>query len=250
MTSDAGQSLLVGRLSPDRELARHAGFALFVLVHLERRGLLPRQLTAGQRDASRWLPLLPDAVRMVNGQNPHLLADFAAEERIDALSGLDPGAAAELVGWLEGQRLEQEEPQIAYELGMLALGVELPSILVRGLREAPISPHTDTVELPDGSGYPTIFLSTLHPQWRAAERATLCVEGTDATQLAGWAMLLLSGQLAPPPNSIRRVVAADRTALHEREYDLALAYNVAPWLTKAGPAALAGAIRAKQIVLL
>ena len=76
MVSDAGQSLLVGRLSPDRELARQAAFALFVRAYAEAAGLLPR----GSGRSRRW-----SASRQLIGEvadvNPHVVAAFVARAR-------------------------------------------------------------------------------------------------------------------------------------------------------------------------
>jgi hypothetical protein len=243
VVSDAGQSLLVGRLSPDRELARNAAFSLFVRVYLEQAGLLPRRLlgAGGTPEApgpARGAPVgprataadLPEAIAEVAAANPHVVAHFVPPARRAALATLDPGALEELLGWLRAQRVHEEEPQIAYELGMLALAVELPAILVRGLRQAPVGPESRVAELPDGAGYPTVFLATLHPEWRAATGARLFVSGGDAEQLAGWAMLLLSRTLRPPAGSITRVAPDAPLPLSGERFDLALVYNPVPWL--------------------
>jgi hypothetical protein len=225
VVSDAGQSLLVGRLSPDRELARNAAFALFVRVYLEQAGLLSRRLVGAERATD-----LPEAIAEVAATNPHVVAHFVPPARRAALATLDPGALGELLGWLRAQRVHEEEPQIAYELGMLALAVELPAILVRGLRQAPVGPESRVAELPDGAGYPTVFLATLHPEWRAATGARLFVSGGDAEQLAGWAMLLLSRTLRPPAGSVTRVPPEAPLPLSGERFDLALVYNPVPWL--------------------
>ena len=242
MVSEAGQSLLVGRLSADRELARCAAFALFVRVYLQQVGLLPERLTPATTP-----DLLPAAIAEVAVANPHVVAPFVSPEGREALAGLDGGAVGELLGWLLAQRVHQEEPQVAYELGMLALSVELPPILVRGLREAEVRPHSRVVELPDGGGYAAVFLSTLHPQWQASERVSLVVSGGDAELLAGWAMLLLSRTLAPPPGSIVKVSAESAPPLSAGRFDLALIYNPVPWL--ASPAAARAAVDAAAYVL-
>ena len=183
----------------------------------------------------------------VVGANPHVVAPFVSPDRREALAGLDGEAVQELLGWLLAQRVHQEEPQVAYELGMLALSVELPPILVRGLREAEVHPHSRVAELPDGGGYAAVFLSTLHPQWQAAGSLRLFVSGGDAELLAGWAMLLLSRALAPPPGSIVKVKEGGVTPLSSERFDLALVYNPAPWL--ASPAAVREAVDASAYVL-
>jgi hypothetical protein len=241
-------SLLVGRLSADGELARHAAFALFVRVYLEHTGLIARRVLDAPGGSGPIAAGLPNAIASIVGQNAHLVAYFADPARRAALAALDERATQELLGWLRVQHVEREEPQIAYELGMLALGVELPPILVRGLRNAHVEPDSCVVELPDGSGYAAIFLSTLHPTWRAAERTRLFVEGVDAEQLAAWAMLLLSRQIAPPHGSIQRVTRGARQPLDGVACDLALVYNPVPWL--AAPDDYEHAVSAGQLLVL
>jgi hypothetical protein len=242
VVSDAGQSLLVGRLSADRELARQAAFALFVRAYAEAAGLVPPEMGEAPRGED-----LPGLVGALAAVNPHVVAAFVDPARRAALAGLDQPAVRELAGWLRAQRVHQEEPQVAYELGLLALGAELPAILVRGLRQAPVTAGTRVAELPDGSGYATVFLATLHPQWRAAGNARLFVSGADAEQLAGWAMLLLSRTLTPPPGSIVRVPAGAAVPLTAERFDLALIYHPAPWL--GDPATARRAVAATDYVL-
>jgi hypothetical protein len=242
MVSEAGQSLLVGRLSPDRELARTAAFALFVRVYLQQVGLLPERLSPATTPEH-----LPAAIAEVAGANPHVVAPFVSPDRRAALAGLDGEAVRELLGWLLAQRVHQEESQVAYELGMLALSVELPPIVVRGLREAEVHPHSRVAELPDGGGYAAVFLSTLHPRWKAPGRLRLFVGGGDAELLAGWAMLLLSRTLVPPPGSIIKVKEGSVRPLSAERFDLALVYNPAPWL--ASPAVAREAVSAAAFVL-
>jgi hypothetical protein len=243
MVSEAGQSLLVGRLSPDRDLARNAAFALFVRVYLEQVELLPRRLLA----PAPAMASLPDAIADVLEGNPHVCAFFADPGRRQGLSGLDEPAVRELLGWLQAQRVQDEEPQIAYELGLLALGAELPAIMVRGLRQATVGPESLVAELPDGAGYPTVFLATLHPDWRAATGARLFVSGGDAEQLAGWAMLLLTRTLRLAPGSIVKVAAGAALPLSDERFDLALHYNPVPWL--AAPQDYTRALRAAAVVV-
>lgn len=254
----APQSMLIGRLSPDRELARQAAFALFVQAYLEQVGFVRRRFTSqkrstaseskGSTEVAPLLEELPEAVAEVRQHNPHILRYFEHPARVAALSTLDASAGQELLGWLQAQQLEAEEPQMAYELAALALGVELPAILVRGLRQAQVLPESQVIELPDGSGYPTIFLSTLQPHWPAAQRARLFVQSTDAEQLAAWAMLLLAQRLVPPSGSIVRVTQQQGLPFQESECDFALVYNPVSWLAapeqyeKAARAAKAGQV--------
>ena len=48
------------------------------------------------------------------------------------------------------------------------------------------------------------------------------MEGVDAEQLAGWAMVLLSRRLAARPGSVTRVTAGDCAALRGERFDLAV----------------------------
>ncbi|HEU5316819.1 MAG TPA: hypothetical protein VFX49_11965 [Chloroflexota bacterium] len=202
----------VRRLAPEPELARNAAFALFTLAYLDAVGLAPAPSGAPLRER----------VDGVRGTNEHLLASFGDGALRDGLASVDPGAARDLEGWARAQRLEREEAQVAYELGVLALGAALPPVLVRGLRELTLAPDTTVAELPNGAGYPTVFLASLHPQWEAAACATLYVTSIDARQLAAWAMLLLTRRLETP--AVVTVDDAGRFA-GGTEYDLAVSYN-------------------------
>jgi hypothetical protein len=185
-----------------------------------------------------------------------LLAFFTQPERSAALTTLDSDAVRELVGWAAAQHVEREEPQIAYELGMLALGVELPGILVGALRDLELRHETTVAELPDGSGYPTVFLATLHPQWPAAERARCFVSSVDAEQLAAWAFVVLGRLRTPPPGAVVRVAPETPRPFQDSPYGVALLYNTVPWLGTAADAAAAlsasagSPVRARDVVLL
>lgn len=213
----------VGRLSPEPGLARRAAFALFTLAYLTGTGTL---------DAVPVPDALPQVVAGLGRENPHLFAAFDRPARREALAGIDAGAARDLVGWARAQRLDREPAQIAYELGVLALGVTLPPVLVRSLRLLDLTPGTMVAELPDAAGYPTVFLSTLHPHWPAATNARLLVYGEDARQLAAWALLLLTRRLAPPPGAIMHLPEAPEvplTAGGGAAFDVAVSYNPVAW---------------------
>jgi len=203
----------VRRLAPDVTLARQAAFALFALTYLDQTGLAEPAGTIVER---------VDRAALIN---PHLFAPFAREAgNAEALAKVDADAANDLIGWSRAQRLDREEPQVAYELGLLALGAALPPVLVGSLRQLDLTPDTRVAELPDGAGYPTIFLATLHPHWHAAEQITLFVTSTDARQLAAWALLVLTRTLALRDGAIVDVAA--RAAPEGRsEFDIALLYN-------------------------
>jgi hypothetical protein len=241
----------VRRLAADPELARQASFALFSLTFLEQAGLLPAGTPAISGAApDALIEALPAMVAAVSEKNPHLLAFFDDESRRTDLATIDPVAARDLAGWARSQRLEREEAQVAYELALLALGIELPPVIVRSLRQLDLSDETWVAELPDGAGYPTVFLQTLNPQWPAARRARLFVESTAARQLAAWAMLLLAKTLEPPARSIVPVSLSGQNAhglLAEEEFDVALAYN--PTRTLGGPAKWRERVRARRYVV-
>src|SRR5688500_15357441 len=109
----------VQRLAPDPTDARRAAFALFALTFLEQIGL--------QAAAEDYAARLAAAASL----NPHL---FAGTEPAQ-LAQVDQRAALDLTRWAAAQRLDREEPQVAYELGLLALGVTLPPVLVGTLRQ-------------------------------------------------------------------------------------------------------------------
>ncbi len=240
---------LVSRLHVDPEMARQASFALFALTYLEETGQLARRLTQEGRGAAPPLPVdqLALAVDNVRRSNEHLLAWFSDDARRRRLAEVDALAARDLVGWVRAQRLEREEPQVAYELALLALGTELPPVMVRSLRELELDPSSRVAELPDGSGYPTVFLSALRPAWDAARSARLFVSSVEARQLAGWAMVLLTRRLELPDGTITVVDASSRRPFAEEEFNAALAYNPAPWL---GPTdQWPGLVRAQRAVV-
>jgi hypothetical protein len=200
----------VQRLAPDPLVARRAAFALFVLTFLEQIGLQSDAVNEGAKLAA------------AQRQNPHLFAGIETHQ----LSAVDQRAALDLTRWARAQRLDREEPQVAYELGLLALGVELPPVLVGSLRQLDLTPTTRVVELPNGAGYPVVFLQSLHPHWRAAEYATHLVTSSDARQLAAWSHLLLTRRLTPRHGAIVHVTAGETSRAHEAE--IALLYNSPP----------------------
>lgn len=206
----------IRRLTPDPYLARHTAFALLVLTYLEAVALADPDGTVRTR------------VEQVLAANPHLFAAFQAPPARHHLDHIAEQPARDLAAWARAQHLEREDPLVAYELGLLALGVELPPVLVRGLRELELTPDTTVAELPDGSGYPTVFLASLHPHWPAAEHSTLFAASTDARQLAAWAILLLTRQLTPPRGAIVHVPPDALPPLDNRTFDLALVYNPTP----------------------
>jgi hypothetical protein len=235
--------------SHDAQLARYASFALVVQVYLEQMGLVPRRFVPEESRAPVALPpvdRLPEAVGHIVARNPHLLVVFADAGRRDALASLDQVAVRDLIGWVRGQHLDREEAQVAYELGLLALGAVVPSVYVRALRRVELHSESRVVELPDGAGYPTVFLSTLHPHWSAAGRTRFLVHAAEAEQLAAWALLLLSKDLVAPTDAIRRIPAEPQLPLDPLSYDVALIYN--PIRALSEPPSWSQAVRAEQYV--
>jgi hypothetical protein len=268
VTTTAGQSLLVGRLHTDPHLARQAAFALLALVFLEgmgydltpriTNGLSPAGPSAAQPGAAAAGPSAAqpgaaaagagrrETVRALQESNSCLLPEFAAPARRALLDDLDPTASMEWTGWVRAQRLEREPALVAYELGVLTLGVELPPVLVRSLRDAPVAPASRVVELPGGAGYAAALLAALHPRWNPAGHLTLLVGEGEAAQLAAWAQLLLTRQLTPAPGSLVRVTPDSPRPFVAEAVDLALAYNLPPWLAR--DPSVAAVVQARQVL--
>jgi hypothetical protein len=252
----AGQSLLIGRLHPDPEFARQASFAVLALTYLEAVGLVPASFLQAMdaRAGPSGDGLLEHLAGMIGGvvrANRHVLAYFGPAGRRAALRDLDATAVRELGGWVRAQHLDREEPQIVYELAALALGIELPAILVGALRELQLAPDCQVVEVPDGAGYPVVYLSTLHSHWQPADHFSLFVEGHDAQQLAGWTSILLTRKLRPTPGSVVVMSRARLARIRPRRADIALVYNPVPWLAAGAEASqLARIVLARQVVSL
>ena len=190
---------LTGALSPDRELARHAALALYTLLWLEGAAVLPRRLGAAdqrRRPAADDLPgpaVLAATLREVAARWPRLFPYFTAPGACDAVAGIAPAAWRQLLGWLRAQPLAGTEPQALYEIGLMVLGVAFPAVDIATIRDLPVSRRTRVVEWPNAAGYPTLLLATFHPDWFAADRVRLYVQGDEATVLAAWALTLLHG---------------------------------------------------------
>ena len=190
---------LTGALSPDRELARHAAFALYTLLWLEATEAVPRRLGAAdqrRRPAGGDLAgpeVLAATLREVVARWPRLFPYFTAPGACDAVAGLAPEAWRQLLGWLRAQPLAGTEPQALYEIGLMVLGVAFPAVDIATIRDLPVSRRTRVVEWPNAAGYPTLLLATFHPDWFTADRVRLYAQGTEATVLAAWALTLLHG---------------------------------------------------------
>ena len=190
---------LTGALSPDRELARHAAFALYTLLWLEATEAVPRRLgTADQRrrpdaDDMAGPEVLAETLRAVVARWPRLFPYFTAPGAGDAVAGFAPEAWRQLFGWMRAQPLAGTEPQALYEIGLMVLGVAFPAVDIATIRDLPVGRRTRVVEWPNAAGYPTLLLATFHPDWFAADRVRLYAQGHEATMLAAWALTLLHG---------------------------------------------------------
>lgn len=208
---------LTGALSPDRELARHAAFALYTLLWLEATGAVPQRLGAAdqrRRPAGADLPgpeVLAETLHEVTARWPRLFPYFTAPGACDAVAGVVPAAWRQLLGWLRAQPLAGTDPQALYEIGLMVLGVAFPAVDIATIRDLPVGRRTRVVEWPNAAGYPTLLLATFHPGWFASDRVRLYVQGDEATVLAAWSLTLLHGNPDWPAATLTTVaeVAAE-----------------------------------------
>ena len=157
---------------------------------------------------------------------------LVGREILDATSvanrhAIDERACGDFITWVRSQHLEQEAPLVAYELGVLALGVELPGVMLRSLREVHLDAETTVCETPDGGGYATAFLSSMHPHW--GKHAVLCASTDDGERLSTWALVLLHGGLAIGPRSVIRMTSI-QDIRDVPPSDLLLIYNPSHWM--------------------
>jgi hypothetical protein len=157
----------------------------------------------------------------------------------EAISGT---AATDFIGWVRAQRLDREPPLVAYELAMLALGADLPSVVLRSLREAEVAPDATTFETPDGGGYATAFLATYHPDWRG--HALLGASTVIGARLAAFASALRADNLNSHGDIV--VVAPGKTEPALPQIDLLLIYNLPDWF--GDPASVRRRIGARQTI--
>lgn len=228
----AERSAFPASLADDFELARQAGFALFVATFVEDAGLLglKTSATTGHPPVADDFERFPSIVADVACANPHLLPFFRDESCLARLRDVRAPAWREMRRWLASQHLAGADAQVGYELGALALGVDLQPILVGGLRHLQLCAGATVAELPNGSGYPTVLLANRHSHFDAGRQARLFVEGEDAEALAAWALVVLTRELRPPPGAVERVTPADRDRMRACAFDVVLAYQLVPWL--------------------
>ena len=223
----------VAALHPDPRIARLIAFGLVVAVVAEGRKWLPSD---GEicTDVVPYLDVI-DAKNSLFAVGPRAVGYDRAS--------IAPLAVRDFAGWVRAQRLDREPPLVAYELAMLALGAELPSVVLRSLREAELTPDATTFETPDGGGYATAFLATYHPEWRG--RALLGASTETGARLAAFASALRADTLGPTGN-----VVLVREGVPDPELptvDLLLIYNPPPWY--GDPATVRRRIAAHKAIL-
>ena len=223
----------VAALHPDPRTARLIAFGLVVAVVAVGRKWLPI-------DGEIRTDVVPH-LDVIDAKNP-LIAAGPRSVGYDRASTA-PLAVRDFAGWVRAQRLDREPPLVAYELAMLALGAELPSVVLRSLREAQLAPDATTFETPDGGGYATAFLATYHPEWRG--RALLGASTKTGARLAAFASALRADTLDPTGD-----VVLVREGVPEPELpavDLLLIYNPPPWY--GDPSAVRRRIAARKAIL-
>lgn len=210
----------VAALHPDDPVARAIAFGLVVSDLARARGWLTVPAHPGADTVH--------ALDMLDTQNPLLqVGPVLARYKPGTI---DPRAVADFAAWVRAQRLEREPPLVAYELAMLALGAELPGVVLRSLREAELEADSTTFETPDGGGYATTFLATYHTGWRG--RALIGASTTTAQRLGALASALRSDTLSPTGDVVRIVEGDSHPALPT--IDLLLIYNPPAWFGNPG----------------
>ena len=203
----------VAALHPDDATARLVAFGLVVAAVAEGRGWIA---SGAVSDAVAMLDVLDarNSLLRVGPQSGSYSHGLIAE-----------AAVRDFAGWVRAQRLDREPPLVAYELAMLALGAELPSVVLRSLRDAELAPDATTFETPDGGGYATAFLATYHPNWRG--RALLGASTETGVRLAAFASALRADALDPTGGVV--IVAEGEPEPEVPPVDLLLIYNPPPW---------------------
>lgn len=221
----------IARLHPEPGTARRLAFAIMCGVVAEAHGWIPGHLknqTGPEMQPSRFgdaLALTLETVAL------HATA-LVRGDILDAISvpkrhAIDEQACGDYITWVRAQHLEQEAPLVAYELGVLALGMELPGVLLRSLREVSLDADTTVCETPDGGGYATAFLSSMHPHW--GKHAVLCASSDDGERLSLWALVLLHGGFAIEPGRVIRTTSM-QDIRDLPASDLLLIYNPVAWM--------------------
>lgn len=223
----------VAALHPDEPTARLIAFGL-VIAGVARDRRWHSAGDAFRSEVGRYLDMLDDRNRLLRvgpdavGYDPATIA---------------PRPATDFAEWVRAQRLHQEPPLVAFELAMLALGAELPSVVLRSLREAAVTPDFTTFETPDGGGYATAFLATYHPEWRG--KGFLGASTVTGARLAAFASALRADTLHPTGDVVSVVQGLPDPELPP--IDLLLIYNPPAWY--GDPATIRRRIPAGQAIL-
>ncbi len=240
-------------LNTDPAIMQVAQFALLVLSYLEQARLVPQRFAPaaqatwrGVMPYLRELDLFELAVRDGVRANPHLFVAFRDPAARHELRALDEGAWREALAELRSLSLAQMSPRELHRRGAVALGVELPPPNEAALEGNAFDRSSLIAELPNGCGYPTLLLCEMYDVLDPAHNLRLFVDGPEAEMLAGWALVLLTGQLTPPPGRIIPVSAADHAALRREAFDAALIYHPVDWL----PADPGQVLSAKEFITL
>ena len=233
-------------LHQDLRVERAARFALLALVRLEESGLVPPRFTAARLAAwrglmphSRPLDLFELAVRDGVRANPHLFAAFADGASRNELRALSEGTWLAELKRLQSLGLGGMTIHETYGLGAETLGVDLPPLNESALYDLHLDRSSLVAELPNGCGYPSLLLCERHGFLDAAHNLRLFVEGSEAVMLAAWAIVLLTGQLAPQPDPIVPVSEESHAGLTQGAFQVALAYRPVAWLASKSPSAVA-----------
>lgn len=221
----------IARLHPEPVTARRFAFALMCGVVAEAHGWIFGHLqnrTSSEVGQARFGDALAQCLETVALHAPALVGG----DILDAISvpkrhAIDEQACGDYIAWVRAQHLEQEAPLVAYELGVLALGMELPGVMLRSLREVRLDADTTVCETPDGGGYATAFLSSMHPHW--GKHAVLCASSDDGERLSLWALVLLHGGFVIEPGRVIRT-ASMQEIRDLPASDLLLIYNPASWM--------------------
>lgn len=217
----------IARLHPNPALAQIVAFGVLVRIVAESRGMI-RPLLAPVAPITSARHLASDiqtAFAELDGQNSHLHCGGLDDVTADVL---DPDACAGFIAWVTAQRLDREPPLVAYELGILALGAELPGVILRSLREVVVAPEMTVVETPDGGGYATLFLASMHQSWIG--QSVIGVSTDNAERLAGFAHVLRTGNLTPTSGVVRIKDSVDALRARTPSDGLLLIYNPPEWL--------------------
>ena len=226
-------------LHQDQSIERASRFALLALLRLEEAGLVPPRFTAARLAA--WRGLMPHcrtldlfelAVRDGVRANPHLFAAFVDPEARNELRALNEGVWLNELERLRSSDLAGLPVRNLYALGAETLDIDLPPLREALLGDLHLDRSSLVAELPNGCGYPSLVLCERDRHLDAAHNLRVFVDGPEATMLAAWAVVLLTGQLMPHPDPIVPVSAEGHASLTQGTFQAALIYRAVPWLVR------------------